>query len=111
MRLHELRVSNNLSQQQLGDALDMTQQRISLLEQGKSYPNSIEIEKYAKYFDVSADYILDIKPKEKELVELSELVRGPREITLLRYYSKLNENMKKYMLEIVQAAEKYQEHE
>ena len=55
MRLHELRVSNNLSQQQLGDALDMTQQRISLLEQGKSYPNSIEIEKYAKYFDVSAD--------------------------------------------------------
>ena len=42
---------------------------------------------------------------------MSELVRGPREITLLRYYSKLNENMKKYMLEIVQAAEKYQEHE
>lgn len=111
MRLHELRVSNKLSQKELGDALDLTQQRISLLEQGKSYPNSLEIIKYAKYFDVSADYVLEISPKEKELVELGELVRGPREIRLLKYYSRLNENMKKYMLEVVQTAEKYQEHE
>jgi transcriptional regulator with XRE-family HTH domain len=111
MRLHELRVSNNLSQKELGKALDLTQQRISLLEQGKSYPSSIEITKYAQYFDVSADYILEISHKEKELVELRTLVRGPREMALLRYYSKLNENMKKYMLEMVQAAGKYQEQE
>ncbi|MCI8365359.1 MAG: helix-turn-helix domain-containing protein [Eubacterium sp.] len=32
MRLLELRISNKLSQKELGKALDLTQQRISLLE-------------------------------------------------------------------------------
>ena len=64
MRLLELRISNKLSQKRAsGKALDLTQQRISLLEQGKSYPNSIEITKYATYFDVSADYVLEISPR------------------------------------------------
>ncbi len=64
MRLLELRISNKLSQKRaLAKALDLTQQRISLLEQGKSYPNSIEITKYATYFDVSADYVLEISPR------------------------------------------------
>ncbi len=35
-------------------------------------------------------------------------MRGNREILLLKYYSKLNENMKKYILEMTQKAQKYQ---
>lgn len=108
MRLLELRISNKLSQKELGKALDLTQQRISLLEQGKSYPNSIEITKYATYFDVSADYVLEISPRKNPFAEMEGLVRGNREILLLKYYSKLNENMKKYILEMTQKAQKYQ---
>ena len=108
MRLHELRASNKMSQTELGKEIDLSQQRISQLEQGKSFPNSIEIEKYARYFGVSADYVLELSPKSSELSELSELVCGPREIMLLRYYSKLNENMKKFILEITQRAQEYQ---
>lgn len=108
MRLLELRISNKLSQKELGKALDLTQQRISLLEQGKSYPNSIEITKYATYFDVSADYVLEISPRKNPFAEMEGLVRENREILLLKYYSKLNENMKKYILEMTQKAQKYQ---
>lgn len=35
MRLLELRISNKLSQKELGKALDLTQQRISLLDKAK----------------------------------------------------------------------------
>lgn len=111
MRLQELRVSNHLSQKQLGQILDMTQQRISLLEQEKSYPNSFEIIKYARYFEVSADYILEISSNRNELVETESLIHGSREIRLLRQYAKLNENLKKFILDMVETAGKYQEQE
>lgn len=56
-----LRKEKNITQAQLGKIVSLTQDTISLWEIGKATPNSIELIKLAKFFDVTADFILGIK--------------------------------------------------
>ena len=57
-RIKELRVENGLSQQKLGMELSVSQDTISLWENGKSLPSVELLIAIAKYFNVSTDYIL-----------------------------------------------------
>lgn len=58
-RLQELRVEQNLSQNQLAKALnnELTNSAISLWELGKRSPNLEALIVLAKYFKVSIDYL------------------------------------------------------
>lgn len=60
-RLRELRKLNNLTQTQLAEKLQTTQDTISLWELGKSYPDVESIVALCKLFDVSADYLLGLE--------------------------------------------------
>lgn len=60
-RLQQLRTDANLSQAALAKALNTTQRRISYLETGKIQPDLSTLFNIAKYFDVSADYLIGLK--------------------------------------------------
>lgn len=57
-RLKELREEVNLSQQELGITLNLSQSTIAYYESNKKQPSQATLKKMAKYFNVSTDYIL-----------------------------------------------------
>ena len=50
----------NLNQTQLGEALCMTQRKVSSIECGQTEPSIDDIVAFCKFFGVSADYLLGI---------------------------------------------------
>ena len=58
-KIRELRLSKNLTQQQLADELHVTKQAISKWEKGKSVPDVGSIQLISSYFGVSADYLIN----------------------------------------------------
>lgn len=57
-RLKELRIEKNLSQAQLAKELQVSQRSISSWETGFREPDYSTLCKIAKYFSVTADYLL-----------------------------------------------------
>lgn len=60
-RIKELRRETNLSQAKFGEILLVSQDTISLWENGKAIPNTEYVIEICKKFDVSSDYILGLK--------------------------------------------------
>ena len=59
-RLKELRVEQGLSQIQLGKILGVSQRTISSWEADERRPDFETLEKIAKYFGVTTDYLLGL---------------------------------------------------
>ena len=59
-RIKELRQSEGLSQSQLGKKLNVSQDTVSLWENGKNQPNTEYVILLAKFFGESTDYILGL---------------------------------------------------
>lgn len=59
MRLRELRLERNMSQQRLAMELSMTQNTISRYENGEREPGIKELIRIADYSNVSLDYLLE----------------------------------------------------
>lgn len=57
-KLLELRKTNNLSLMALGRVLGISNQAVSLLENGKQSPSFETLIAIANYFDVSLDYLV-----------------------------------------------------
>jgi transcriptional regulator with XRE-family HTH domain len=62
-----LRRSRNLSQQELADILEIKRTTLSAYEQGKAEPNITTLKKYAEYFEVSIDDMIN-KPMAKPIL-------------------------------------------
>lgn len=62
-KIKSLREDADLTQTQLGKAVNMTQRKISYIECGKYEPSIEDIIALCGFFKVSANYLLDI-PKE-----------------------------------------------
>ena len=59
-KIRNLREDRDLNQTQLGEAVNMTQRKISYIECGKCEPSIEDIVAFCHYFRVSADFLLDI---------------------------------------------------
>jgi transcriptional regulator with XRE-family HTH domain len=59
-RLKQLRIDNNLSTRDLGSILNTSCSQISKYENSKHIPTAVMIFNYAKYFNVSSDYLLGL---------------------------------------------------
>ena len=77
-----LRVRNSLSQKQLAEQLGVSQQTVAKWESGNASPKPALIKRIAEYFDVSADYLLGIKPKIDDREVISALFSNTDD----RYY-------------------------
>ncbi|HIR98845.1 MAG TPA: helix-turn-helix transcriptional regulator [Candidatus Coproplasma avistercoris] len=60
-RLKELRAGKELSQRELAKATGLTQSAINLWENAKRVPNGTAIVTLAKFFGVTADYLLGLE--------------------------------------------------
>ena len=63
-KILQLRKKSGLSQEQLGEKVDVTRQTISNWELGETAPNPEQLKKMSKAFNVSIDEILDNDSKE-----------------------------------------------
>ena len=61
MKLKELRIKHNLTQQQIAEILKITQFTYSNYENKKTQPDIEILKKLADYYQVSLDYLLDHK--------------------------------------------------
>lgn len=64
-KLSELRKKNNLTQQELGDILNVSDKTISKWENGVVYPDISVLPKISSYFGVSVDALLGLVPLEQ----------------------------------------------
>ncbi|OXS69873.1 helix-turn-helix domain-containing protein [Priestia filamentosa] len=67
VRLTSLRKKRNVTQQRVADFLGITRPAYTAYEQGKRQPDYETLQKIAKYFDVSIDYLLtgnEYRPEE-----------------------------------------------
>ncbi len=83
--IHDLRIEFNISQQQLADAIGVSQSTIAKIEVGRNEATASTIRKLADFFNVSTDYLLgrtdelggailpspanDLSSEERKLVE------------------------------------------
>ena len=57
-RIHDLREDHDLTQQQVADAIGITQRKYSYVETGQQQLTADILNKLADFYDVSIDYIL-----------------------------------------------------
>ena len=74
-KILQLRKKNGLSQEQLGEKVDVTRQTISNWELGETAPNPEQLKKMSKAFNVSVDEILDNDSKEFLMNKISNTER------------------------------------
>lgn len=60
--LRQLRISRHISQKQFAKALFISPSAVSQYETGHTMPSRENLERIAKYFDVSTDYLLGSSP-------------------------------------------------
>ncbi len=65
MRLKEIRKSKKLTQVKVGIDLNMSQNTVSRYENGEREPGISELIKFADYYGVSVDFILERTDKPK----------------------------------------------
>ncbi len=75
--IHDLREDGDLSQTELGKAVGLTQRKISYLETGKCEPSLADIRQFAVFFNLSADYLLGLCEKPKQLYEKQNKRKRP----------------------------------
>ena len=61
-KLHELRISRNISQKELADNLGVAQSSVNYWEKGQRDPSITMVKKIAGYFGISVDEMLEWKP-------------------------------------------------
>ena len=59
-KIRNMREDRDLNQTQLGEAVNMTQRKISYIECGKYEPSMEDLVALCHFFKVSADYLLGI---------------------------------------------------
>ena len=59
-KIRNMREDLDLNQTQLGEAVNMTQRKISYIECGKYEPSMEDLIAFCHFFKISADYLLGI---------------------------------------------------
>lgn len=59
-KIKNLREDQDLTQGQLGKLVNMTQRKISYIENNKYEPSIDDIRAFCLFFDVSADFLLEL---------------------------------------------------
>ncbi len=62
-KIKNLREDSDLTQGELGKLINMTQRKISYIENNKYEPSIDDIRAFCLFFEVSADFLLDLQEK------------------------------------------------
>lgn len=106
-RLRELRLEQGLTQKQLAQILNSTDKNIWAYEKGIATPPYEVLIMYAKYFGVSADYLLgledDFGARTVSTTASSSDSLTEKEKALLRAFKKLLPEMQDFILQSAQS--------
>jgi transcriptional regulator with XRE-family HTH domain len=83
-RIKKLRKEYNLSQQELGEKLGITQGSLANYEKGIRFPNPDALISIARFFNVSIDYLMGVS-KNRGVLDEEEIKNDP---DLLQYAEK-----------------------
>jgi transcriptional regulator with XRE-family HTH domain len=64
-RLRDLREDKDLTQAQLGELLNKSQQGYNHIETGRAEMKIEDLIRLCKFYDLSADYIIGLNPRKK----------------------------------------------
>lgn len=102
--IRELRREIGCTQNQLAEVLGVTQDSISLWENDKRMPDTSYVIMMAKFFDVTADYLLGLSGDYKRVAVGTEYAQEfikQEEIQLIYDYRKLSEEKKNLLVEYI----------
>jgi len=94
-RLRERRKALQITQEELANALNVTPQHISLIEQGKTSPSLSLIPRIAKELGISSDYLLTGKD-----AAITKPIAGP--IAAIKADKRLSQKSKKLLVGLVE---------
>lgn len=111
-RIRQLRKKKNLTQKQLADKLNISEQALALYEQNRRRPNPDILKDLANTLEVSIDYLLDndttsntiqdISSDDEELNEkLKRLAEDEFDRTLFKKHGDLTDEKKKIVMSII----------
>ena len=87
-RIQELRLKNNMTQSELAEKVDIATKHQSCIENGKNFPSSDLIEKYANVFQMDVSdllnltHIIDTNTQIEEIINLLKKAKK-EDITLI----------------------------
>jgi transcriptional regulator with XRE-family HTH domain len=79
-RIRERRKSLKLTQKQLADALGLTPQHISAIEQDKRLPSIPSLAKFAEQLGVNIDYL--VTGKEGTVIEIIPAIKADKHLSI-----------------------------
>lgn len=91
VNLKSLRKEINISQQRLGDAVNISQQSINQYENSDVEPDISALSRLADFFDTSVDYIVGRTDIRRRIEATREFDLNEREAALISRYRTLNE--------------------
>lgn len=91
-RLRDLREARNLKQTDVADALSISNKILSSYERNISMPTIDNLKNLCEFYNVSADYLLEIELAKKESASDSSslAIISPEQKKILSYYERLN---------------------
>jgi len=99
--LRKLRVYKGLTQQQLADVIDSTQQSINKYENHGVEPDISTLIKLSDYFETTIDYLVGHTPvSDTDFAEILELSKD--EYSFIRDFRKLSEHERKSIQLVIQ---------
>jgi transcriptional regulator with XRE-family HTH domain len=78
--ISNIRKSKNLTQEELAKALNISRASLGMYETDKRNPDPDMLKKFANFFDVSIDYLLDMPDSEMNIQQISEAVKDDPEL-------------------------------
>ena len=96
LRIKELRLANNLTQEQLAEKLDMERSNLAKIEAGNHFPGSDNLEKFAKVFNIDTFELFEVKHFKSKEVLINEIVSSLNnfDINKIQYVHKAVMNLK-----------------
>jgi transcriptional regulator with XRE-family HTH domain len=104
MRLKELRMEKGMTQQEVADALGISQVTYSRYEKGEREPTLEMLVALSSFFDVSVDYLLDVTPSETRAKDLDEFTAFRKRRIANPEYDKLMKKAEKSSPNSIKAA-------
>lgn len=103
MVIRELRKKKGLRMKDLAIMLGVTESTISLYENGKRQPSLETMSKLSDLFGVPVDFLLG-KEKSADIQSTDTRELTPDELRLLEIFDKVDEEKKRHLLSLVEAA-------
>lgn len=102
VRLKELRISKNLTQQKLADYVKLSKSSINMYERGEREPGLETLEAFADFFNVDLDYLIGITDvPNKALLNTEHIPHTKLEFEIISRCNCLNDLGKQKALEYI----------